>query len=108
MPDRDDQINAALTDMRVMLATVAGDVRAILGRLDAQGLVQADHERRIRQVEQAGCPIGVLSRAQSLTTTTDLDTRLSSLERWRWGIPSAAVVISVLSLAAVTYGVLSR
>lgn len=108
MPDHEDQINSALTEMRVMLATVAGDVRAILGRLDAQGQVQADHERRLRHVEMDGCPMGILARGQAAKATSDIDSRVTSLERWRWSVPSAAVVISVLSLAAVIYGALNH
>ena len=99
----DDHLAAAVADMRVILATVAGDVKAILGRLDAQAQVQADHETRIRVVEQTGCQPGIYGRSQVGTATADIETRVRSLERWRWSIPSLAAVFAFLSLGVAVY-----
>jgi hypothetical protein len=47
-----DAMAGQMTDLRVLVATVAGDTRAILGRLDAHDGARLDHEQRIRSLEQ--------------------------------------------------------
>jgi len=39
-------------EILVQLATIAGDVRAVLGRLDRHDQGYADHESRLRSLEQ--------------------------------------------------------
>ena len=77
--DKLDRIAAQLTDLRVGVETMAGDLRAGLARLDS-------HDRR----------------------ASDVEDRLRSLERWRWSLPSASLVLSILSVAAVAYGAFHR
>lgn len=46
-----DNIQETITELRVSVATLSGDVRAALGRLDGHDAVMADVERRIRTLE---------------------------------------------------------
>lgn len=47
-----DALTGQMTDLRVLVATVAGDTKAILGRIDAHDRARVDHEQRIRSLEQ--------------------------------------------------------
>jgi hypothetical protein len=98
--------DVTLVDLRILLERVAGDVRTILIRLDQSEARQDDHEVRIRQVENTGCPLGLASRQASSVVTSSLEKRVGDLERWRWGVPSLTAIVAVLSLIAAVYGLL--
>ena len=73
-----DAIAGQIGDVRVALSDVAGDVRAVLGRLKDHDRTDADHEARLRVVEAYGCK--------------DHGDRIARLERWRWLMTGAAAV----------------
>lgn len=47
-----DRIGDAVTDVRLAVATLGGDVRATLQRLDVHDNVQSDVEKRLRVLER--------------------------------------------------------
>lgn len=71
-----DTLVTALADVRVAISDVAGDTKAILGRLDAHDDARRDHEARLRTLEGY--------------KTADHEQRITSLERWRWVLTGAA------------------
>lgn len=92
MPPQDDKLDglaAAVSDLRVVVAGVAGDARAILQRLEAQDRTDRDHEDRIRVIESHG--------------TKDHGPRLSVLERWRWLVTGGAAALGGGSGGAIGY-----
>jgi hypothetical protein len=82
-----DDIQATVTEVRVSIAQLSGDVRASLARHDRQDVVSADVERRLRTLETATAVI-----------PPDVESRLRTLERRIYGIPSLAAVIALASL----------
>jgi hypothetical protein len=82
-----DAIQETVTELRVSMATLSGDVRASLAKHDAADRIGAEVERRLRTVETA-----------SGAVPTDVEGRLRTLERRIYGIPSLAALIAVASL----------
>jgi hypothetical protein len=82
-----DNIQDTVTEIRVSVATLSGDVRASLARHDRQDVVSADVERRLRALEAATAVVPV-----------DVESRLRTLERRIYGIPSLAAVLALASL----------
>lgn len=46
------QLSTQLSDQRVMLATMAGDIKSVLSRQDQFDKQRDDHEQRIRRLEK--------------------------------------------------------
>lgn len=84
--DKLDTLGTQMTGVLVSLAGISGDVKAVLGRMDAYEGSKADHEARIRAVESIGLP-GLVGRVAGL------EMRVTQLEQWRWKIAGAAAVI---------------
>jgi hypothetical protein len=82
-----DAIQDTVTELRVSIAQLSGDVRASLARHDRQDVVSADVELRLRTLETATAVI-----------PPDVESRLRTLERRIYGIPSLAAVIALASL----------
>lgn len=82
-----DNIQDTVTEIRVSVATLSGDVRASLARHDRQDVVTADVERRLRLLESSTSIIPV-----------DVESRLRTLERRIYGIPTLATVLALVSL----------
>lgn len=74
-----DALTQQITDLRVAVADVAGDVKAVLGRLKDHDRTSQDHETRIRTLE-----------AQIANRDHDHETRLRHLERALWMSAGAA------------------
>lgn len=81
-----DALASQLADLRVLLAQVAGDTRAILARLDAIDRSVADHEQRIRDLESIGAD-------EHGAEISKLREQLEALREWRsWVLGLAAGV----------------
>jgi hypothetical protein len=88
-----DALGAQVADLRVLVATVAGDTRAILGRLDHHDTVHRDHEDRLRELEDhATADHEARLRALEAHGTGEHGQQIESLQRWRWFATGAAVV----------------
>lgn len=87
------ELTKSINDQRVTLATVAGDVKAVLARQDGADKDHDDHEARLRILEGHN--------------TEKHGDRLDALERWRWGIPGVATVLAVIGLGVSIWAVLS-
>lgn len=76
--------------------TLTGRVDAVLARQDETARDVADHETRLRALEQASVPPSAVAR---------LDERTSALERARWPLPSLAALtaLGALVLALLTF-----
>jgi predicted thioesterase len=77
-----DALGTQVTDLRVLMAGVAGDTRTILGRLDAQDGRGQDHEARLREIERHG--------------TATHERRIVAVELWRNRLIGAAAAAGVL------------
>jgi ribosomal 50S subunit-associated protein YjgA (DUF615 family) len=77
-----DALGAQVTELRVLMAGTAGDVRTVLGRLDMQDGRHQDHEARLRELERHG--------------TSTHEQRLAAVESWRNRVIGAAAVASVV------------
>lgn len=80
-----DRLGETVTEVRVLLAGLASDLRAALGRAEEQDKARARLEGRVDGVER------------------DLDARLSAVERRVWAVPSVATLISVVGLVVAVY-----
>lgn len=61
-----DTIQETVTELRVSMATLSGDVRASLARHDAADRVLADVERRMRVLERRNYAVPTLASVVSL------------------------------------------
>jgi hypothetical protein len=77
-----DALAGQVTELRVLRAGTAGDVRTVLGRLDTQDGRHADHEARLRELERHG--------------TGTHEARLILVESWRNRVLGATAVASVV------------
>lgn len=108
-----DILQDSMTELRVSMAQLSGDVRASLARHDRQDVVTADVERRIRSLETAGSTVpeaesqrrtDVERRIRGLEATTatvpaDVESRLRSLEHRLYAIPSLAALLGAAGFA---------
>lgn len=83
-----DAIQETVTELRVSIAQLSGDVRASLARHDRQDVVSADVERRLRSLETSAAVV-----------PADVEGRLRGLERRTHAIPSMAALVAFASLA---------
>lgn len=63
-----DRIGDAVTDVRLAVATLGGDVRATLQRLDGHDTVSDDVEKRLRVLERRLYAIPALSTITALAS----------------------------------------
>ena len=97
MPPQDDKLDAlagAVGDLRVGIANIAGDTRAILARLDSQDTAVRDHEGRLRTIEAQGT-------SEHGPQIKDLRTEVQALREWRARMVGRAAGIGALTTAAV-------
>jgi hypothetical protein len=77
--ERLDRLTESVTDLKVTVAALAGDVRALLGRVD----------ERDRALER-------------------LADRVTGVERRVWAIPSVATLIAIAAALVSVYGQVAR
>lgn len=87
--DKLDALSGQLTDVRVALAVVAADTRAILGRLQDVDRRAEDHETRVRALEQIGAD-------EHTTQIQQLMQDMQSLREWRAKVLGMAGLVSVV------------
>lgn len=96
-----DEISSTLTDVRLAMATLHGEVIALVKSLDASSArseqVHVDHEQRIRDIERVSAN-AVTGLREADTRASDTELRLRAVERRLWTLPSIGTVIAVASL----------
>jgi hypothetical protein len=80
-----DRIERDTSDMRVAMTSLAGDVKAMLQRIERH---DADHA-------QAG--------AEASFTGQDIERRLRALERRSYAIPGLSVILALIGTAVAVY-----
>jgi len=97
--DKLDRLLATTTDTRLAIAQIAGELREMSRRLDRNDLVNTDVEQRLRGLERAlSTHSHEAHEASAASAHADFERRMRDQERFRYGIPSIAVVLGVLSL----------
>lgn len=84
--DKLDALAGQMTGVLVSLAGIGGDVKAVLGRMDAYEGSKADHEARLRAVESLGLAALVAQVARQ-------GQQLEEIQAWRWKIAGAAAAL---------------
>jgi hypothetical protein len=92
-----DAIQDTVTELRVSIAQLSGDVRASLARHDRQDVVSADVERRLRTLETA-----------VVTVPVDVEGRIRTLERRSYGIPTLATVLGLAGFVLALWLAMNR
>ena len=87
--DKLDALSGQLTDVRILLAGVSADTRAILSRLQDVDRRAEDHEARLRLLEQVGAD-------EHTSQIERLQNQMQSLREWRARVLGMAAVVSVV------------
>jgi len=116
MPPSDstpDPTFTALTEIKVTLERMAGDIRATRDEVGRLTRDQSDHESRLRDMERAANSTidfaGRLGKLEEHATHMPperlgkLEEQVTALARWKWSIPSFQVVLSVAALVVAVY-----
>lgn len=86
-----------LVGLQDTMSKLAGHIERIDGRNEAADRLHADHEGRMRAIEQVSAQTAATA-TQLVKDGADKEVRVRSLEKFRWQIAGALIAINALAV----------